>query len=148
MTKTCPLCGVAFVPNHSTRKYCSDACSDKVRALQMKERYVAVRDAYRLLPKTPVQKTCAECGDSFVPVSSLNKYCSPKCGAIVFERNRKIRLQAQQDLRRSFLTPEPVKCPECGEMFVKQVDHQRYCSGECRRARLEMRRLALEEGLL
>lgn len=64
---------------------------------------------------------CENCGKTF-PKNGKQRYCSRKC-----------MLQAWHKRNYVPVANEPVKCKECGELFIPTKKDQLYCSPKCQR---------------
>ena len=117
--KPCAICGEPVKPPF--KAYCSEACSKKARAEQVK-RY---NDLYYAAKKRAKKRPCVICGAQLEPFKKI--YCEA-CSKRVYEK----KLQDAKEKR--LCTPkEPKKCKDCGKPIERtQI---MYCQ-ECSDARL------------
>lgn len=139
LSKTCPTCGVSFIPKNKHQIYCSCSCSAKHEIVEGKEKLCPVcgksfikkrpRQIYcsqncRILhQKNYSQKTCAICGKEFT-VSGKHpekKTCSAHCAGKLACLNRGEQLAT------------PRKCAICGKVFMPRwaSSKERACSPSC-----------------
>lgn len=72
----------------------------------------------------PNQLQCAECGQTFTPCYSRQRFCSLSCGNIARAKRRGHRLRGE------------ATCRQCGKVFMPTAaDRMTYCSRECSYAR-------------
>jgi hypothetical protein len=114
---TCEICGKAFEPSMSIKKYCSKPCANAAWLAGKRKREKQYRSEGKI-------KSCLNCGKNIARdrnVSARRKYCSRKCA---FEH------------RKAHPKPKPIiykNCIHCGNQFI-QERQARYCGDECRKA--------------
>ena len=67
-----------------------------------------------------LERTCPECGKSFVTLLSHKRYCSKECGH-KYRNKRRYKRKVQQ----------PKRCERCGKEFVPRRKSMRFCCHEC-----------------
>jgi predicted nucleic acid-binding Zn ribbon protein len=130
MKKICAKCGKDFETN-GPRKYCSDDCSTLKTAENSKLRQ---KKLYQQLAKlNKKEKKCEECGVVFFTNTSVKKYCSIKCAAIVTHKRNRERNAALVDARKEHRQSRAVtkRCAECGELFSTITGKSTFCSSDC-----------------
>lgn len=150
----CTVCGKEYVVNSARQRYCPDCAPEAVRAVdrEASKAWNAENDFYDRTPaERSGQKICVICGKP-VPGGTARVTCSDEC-----DRLRRKLLSAEADLRRGKRKSLPdinrldkmdpdavipadvinslmddlrdvvIKCPECGEWFVKKTASTKFC---------------------
>lgn len=119
----CEYCGQPRHSDHPNRnRFCSRECAMKVRSLEALRRNQEKKRQHEI----DMTRQCDFCGETFVAVSNVNRFCSYECyysGA----------LQERHETNLQRFTPKRRTCPKCGVQFITTLRTQRkiYCSERC-----------------
>lgn len=109
--------------------YCSDACKQDFRLSRARER--------------GQEKTCIQCGKSFVSSSTTKKFCCKECyQTALAEGWRPKQIDPPKKIE---LTPHTSRCAYCGKTFTTVVPHSIYCSQDCNRKAQQQAKLKKQE---
>jgi 5-methylcytosine-specific restriction endonuclease McrA len=112
--KTCVNCGEKIRHAKSTSTLC----------------YGCRKEAGKHKGKTRYKKVCAFCGDEFEAARNNTAYCSDECSNDA--KSKRVR-------ERELASRQPIKCGECGVMFLQYNEKQKYCSLKCERKNAKKR---------
>lgn len=157
-SRTCEVCGAAYVPTYSKQRTCGRACGLWLRhdAIGAKcdvpwqtcqcERPFIARCATRCprcpapsayVPVRPTHRTCLECGEPFLGPNGLRrKYCNSACARKAHRRHRRHQDRVALRLVKGNTSnhgprdcAKRADCAECGKGLVgKQL---KWCSRTC-----------------
>ena len=116
-TKSCLYCGEEFQTIDKNQKYCSPGCAARHAGDQRRGEYF-----------------CEYCGKPrHSDHPNRNRFCFPEC-ATKFKviKYLPIKLQKEKEKEEKRLEQLTKTCPQCGNTFIANVAHQKYCSPECR----------------
>lgn len=138
MTKTCPICGIAFEPTKHGQKYCCTECAKKAKRAAIKasrerinQKLVAERHA------SWGWNTCAECGRVYKIETAAQKICcSDEC------RAKRLMRQVKEGQRRAAARRWEAAHPDQGtyEEHLKAKEAEKAAQAAIR----ELERLAAE----
>lgn len=130
MKKSCVKCGKDF-ETKVPRKYCSVECMVIVTAEKRNIRQKSLKQ--HIASINTKEKKCEECGVAFLTRTSVKKYCSIKCAAIVGHKKNRERNAAFVEARKEDRKARSVtkRCAECGELFSTLTGKSTFCSTEC-----------------
>lgn len=122
----CPHCGESFDPvmqaGRNVKRYCSKRC--RARSKEGKKSQFA-----RVIP-------CVICHKDFMRRRSDNIYCSRTCYSLGYQRRLSPHPRPRPWYYEDAQHPSPRTyervCPQCGDRFVTESAHRRYCSQRCR----------------
>ena len=83
--RTCPACGIEFVPRRSDQRHCSKRCRNRLSA----------RRTYTPRPRGPKRRrplSCEVCGVTFLGV--WGRYCSARCTNKAWKLRRRLEYLA------------------------------------------------------
>lgn len=130
MPKVCRICGVEFLPNSGSQKYCKD-CAAK-RAVEGKKEYYALhrekilaaqkertsrqKDAGASKETTPAVRACCICGAEFSPTTWKQKYCKD-CAANQASESRKRYYEQNREKILAARAKNPSQSPEARKAY-------------------------------
>ena len=153
--RVCKICYKEYTLNESGAgyKYCSQDCADEARRIRNRERWRKQNPDWNKI----ITKECEHCNKTYEIQgrnASRSRYCSNECQQAHSSRqkghkpmkeyleeverqkqDRQARLEEERDYKLSNL-----KCIECGNIFKGTSLHQKLCSAECRRVRMNKQR--------
>jgi hypothetical protein len=118
VARSCPGCGVRFVPHHWHQRLCSPACGYAVRKLETSRRQEEIR---RQIPDAQ----CEVCLSMFRPKRAGSTLCSMQC---VGRRAQRLRWGHPV---ADAVGLQPIECPACKAMFQPVRKESKFCSREC-----------------
>jgi hypothetical protein len=111
--RPCKTCGEFFLPERTSRRYCSRDCSPSPGA-----------------PRLHLDRPCQVCNALFRPESAGTKYCSVRCTGVAQRGpNYKPRRASASPVCRPKRADRP--CSTCGVQFHPTCDTARFCSRKC-----------------
>ena len=119
----CEYCGSQRWSDHPSRnRFCSRSCAGKAKSMAAMLR----KQEKKRMHEIEMTCQCDWCGDTFVAVSSTNRFCSSEC-------QYSAALQASHDKHVLQFVPEKRFCPQCGMQFTTTLHAQSkiYCSERC-----------------
>lgn len=105
------------------RRFCSDQCKARVTNRRTNRARHPRRDP------NPQERTCAHCGQPFVPKRSDQVYCAASTGTWCVQAAYQARRAAGEPLRQ---VVQIKTCEECGSTFTAKKSNAKWCSQTCR----------------
>ena len=125
----CASCGVEFVPDHRTQRYCCPSCK-----AQGKAAYAVARSARRS-PKIPIP--CKHCGVVFTPFRKSKVFCCAPCKYAYWgkihndarnEKARAIKIERREELEKAESDRIAARNAKAeAARIAKEEAHQRVC---------------------
>ena len=139
MPTICEYCGKSIEFPAAEQVFCCPACRSRAMlSAQRKARAQLRADAPKSHAPRRTEKTCADCGVSF-----LGYPRSYRCPACQTEAQRASdRASKARAARAQTATIDRRVCPVCGKLFAPTTAHPRTCSDACARIALSYHRRA------